>query len=233
MKVKTTVKLKDYPPFTLENTFTTTIFPAMALSSGLTPVFALLNNSFEKVKLEKVDVEVDVEDEVRSCKIEGVRWLKDQYEPGEKLRGALILRPHEKELTFETFEIKLPDDLPDGRLNITVASGREHMLIQQKRDPGYFRPKSIEQLGKVYEELPDFTDFVVSFSYGRAGASLAGTAMPQLPASMLTLVDGSRGVRFEKLIDDKTFSFDTSWVMEGKSSFTIEIKRNQHARRTK
>ena len=233
LTMKTTVKLKGYPPFTLDNTFTTTIFPAMALSSGLTPLFALLNNSFEKVVLERVDVEVDVEDEVRSCNIEGVRWLKDEYEPGEELRGVVILRPHEKELTYETFKIKLPDDLPDGRLTITVASGRDHLYVQQKRNPGYFKPNSVEQLGRVYAELPDFTDFVVSFSYGRAGASLAGTAMPQLPPSMLTLVDGSRGVRFEKLEDDKYFSFDTAWVMEGKAQFTIEIKRNQHARRTK
>ena len=231
LKVKTTVKLKGYDPITMKNTFATTLFPSMAISGGLSPLFALLNNSFEKVQLERVDVEVEAEEQVRSAKIEAVRWLKDTYEPGEELRGAVIMRPHERSLTFETFKIRLPEDLPDGRLNITVASGRDHLYIRQKRDPGYFRPKSVEQLGKVYEELPDFTDFVVSFSYGREGASFAGTQMPQLPPSMSTLIDGCRGKRFEKLIDDKTYDFGTKWVTEGKSQFTIQIKGNPNARR--
>jgi hypothetical protein len=225
IKVETIIKVEGYDLFKTANHYTTELFPSSALQSGLTPLYKLISSRFEEVSLEEVIINATVVREVKSASIEGVRWQDQAVKPGDELRAVVIVKPWKKPLTFIPFTLKIPDDTPDGDLKIDVSAARNFLLIDQKRFPDKYKPESIKQLMKFYETVPDFRQIVLSYSYGGKGITLNGDKMRQLPLSLVSVADSTKGLEFGKVEDAVTEFVDTKWITTGMKNFSVQIER--------
>ena len=227
LKIEARAKFKGHEEITWHNTHSTSLIPLRNVVLGLAPISKLFVSSVKELILERFELKATVENEFRFAKIKGARWLKDEYEAGEELRAAVILKPYQKELTFEPFELKLPEDLPEGKLEIHVSSGRKYWSLERKKNPGFFDTETVEQLRRYYKEMPDNSDLLISFDYGSEGVNLAGKELPSLPASALTVINNSRGLRYYGLEKAHSKTLLTPWFLSDDTSFKIEIKKKE------
>jgi len=223
IKVETKIKLKNYKTLKTVNHYTTELFPASALQSGLEPLYSLLSSRFEEIELEEVVVSLKIKQKIMSASIEGIRWQEKTFQPGDELRAVILVKPWKKPLQLVPFSLNLPKDLPDGKLKINIASARSHLIIDKKRDPDKYKPENVTELMSFYEKLPDFRNIIVSFTYGGKGTSLRGRQLKQLPLSIMSIADNANGLTFGKLKDSIEEQIMTKWVTRGKESFSIKI----------
>ena len=77
-----------------KNVYSSSGSPGFQATRALTPLFSLIGNQYEKIDVERIDLDVKMEDKRKTAIIEAVRIDKNRYRPGEKVEVTMRLRPY-------------------------------------------------------------------------------------------------------------------------------------------
>jgi hypothetical protein len=160
---------------------------AAAVLAG--PLALLVGNDFEPVSVEKLDVSVNAEEEIRSATIARA-WLD---RPGPVLAGTtvpvkVLLRTHRGESVTETLPLAVPASAPAGTYSLLVADAATFDAIEQREMRQAFAPRDLGQLVKALNRLRAGNRLYARLTRPGNGAIVAGEYLPALPGSVLSVL---------------------------------------------
>ena len=186
-RVRGRAELAGHPPVTFEETFSgdaATVMAALYLGG---PVTALLNNGFEPVTVDGIDVSITAYDDVRTAELERV-WLDDpRPRPGHTVPLRIAVRTHRGDEITRTIMVDLPATAR-GRLQLLVADGTT--LAQQEREQSGQRLQAtdLNQLIDALNKTRRNNRLYVQLLRPDAGAVVNGRRLASLPPSVLSVL---------------------------------------------
>jgi len=120
--------------------------------------YLLAWNEFSDPELDRVDVEISVDQEVRAYEILELRTDKDAYHPGDELRWTVTVKPFRGEERELEGSLKIPEDVDGGSLTLHAFGGPRPSEDQEQ-------PKfaSLEELIAAIEGLESNDQLTVEF----------------------------------------------------------------------
>lgn len=156
------------------------------------PLALLVGNDFEKVGLEKLEVEVDAEEELRQATITRV-WIDapEPLRPGATVPVKVQLRTHRGETLTRELELALPASAPSGAYNLMVGSAAVMDAVEQREMRQAFAPRDLPALVQALNKLRAGDRVYARLTRPGAGAVVGGEYLPSLPASVLSVLSSS------------------------------------------
>ena len=218
-------KLAGHPPAAFEETFSGDAATVMAALYVAGPLTALLDNGFEPVTIEGIDVSITAYDDVRSAELERV-WLDDpRPRPGHTVPLRIALRTHRGDELTRTIMVDLPATAR-GRLQLLVADGTT--LAQQERQQSgqSLRATDLNQLIDALNTARRNHRLYVQLLRPDAGAVVKGRRLTALPPSVLDVLGTNRsGGGFTTLRNAtvREWSIPLDHVVSGSRTLTIDL----------
>jgi hypothetical protein len=201
-------------------------FQAAAAVSRIVSV--LLDNRFERPRLDKINIQLVLEERNREAVIEGVRLSRGAVRPGALIDVAVLVRPMHGDLKRHTVTLQIPESTPDGRLDLRVTDARATRLLKKKRAPGSGRPRTMAQLLDVLETSPANNEITVDLLLRRPGVTIGSIELASVPGSMLSVVRSSRHsgeTMFTQGTVLATQTLVTDYVVSGQRQLPITVDR--------
>ena len=151
----------------------------IALASYLT------QNPLERARVESIDLRLTQSATPRSSTLVDAHADRAVVRPGDKVTLNLDLLPYRGERYRHTTAVTLPEDLPDGHYSLLVGDGASADATRLLLQPA--EPLSFGQALSLLRSFHSRRDLVVMGVFGGSGLSVAGEAMPRLPASVRSL----------------------------------------------
>ena len=223
--VRGRAELAGHPPATFEETFSgdsATLLAALYVSGPLT---ALVNNGFEPVTVESIDVSITAHDDVRIAELERV-WLDDpRPRPGHTVPLRIAVRTHRGDEITRTIMVNLPATAR-GRLQLRVADGTT-LARQERRESGQgLQATDLNQVIDAVNTARRNNRLYVQLLRPDAGAVVNGRRLPSLPQSVLDVLGADRGSgSFTPLRNAivREWSIPLDYVVSGSRVLTIDL----------
>ena len=234
VNVDAKILLKDQPNLSSReivrrNVYSSSGSPGFQATRALTPLFSLIGNQYTKIDVERIDLDVKMEDKRKTAVIEAVRIDKDRYRPGEKIEVTIRLRPYLETPIIQTGSITIPEDAPEGLTTLLAISPSVYESWQRTRAPLNYQPTNINQLIKLLQREENNSDIILELFLPKVGMTVQGEEFPELPVSMLSVMNvptqsgeggPTRGttLHFEKVT--------TPYVVSGSQFLRFTVDRN-------
>lgn len=200
----------------------------IGLSSSLMSVFAFLyDNAFEPVEIRDVEVAIKLRDDRKTAAVSRVWYDRSEVRPGETVQVMVALQPYRGSEIIERIEVPIPAGLAPGPLTLMVGDGNAVTQEEASFMGGGVRPRSVEQLVGLLNQLRRSDRLYVQVSRPDEGALLGGEVLPQLPPSMMSVLSSkqSRGdfVRLRRSVIMET-SQPVDYVVSGSHKIQLTVR---------
>lgn len=213
---------------TEQNLFSGRGAPQQAGAAVSRIVGVLLNNRFETAGIDRIDIQLSLEERNREALIDGVRLSRGAVRPGGRLDVAVLVRPVHGDLERHTVTLEIPESTPEGQLELRVADARSAHLLKHKRAPGMSRPRDMAQLLEALETSPRNNQVTVDLLLRRPGVTVGTTELASVPGSMLSVMRSSRHsgeTMFSQGAVLTTQTLSTNYVVSGQRQLAITVDR--------
>ncbi len=211
-----------------QNLFSGPSAPFQAAAAVSRIVGVLLDNRFERPRLDKINIQLVLEERNREAVIEGVRLSRGAVRPGALIDVAVLVRPVHGDLKRHTVTLEIPESTPEGHLDLRVTDARTARLLKHKRAPGSGRPRTMAQLLEVLETSPGNNEITVDLLLRRPGVTIGAKELVSVPGSMLSVVRSSRHsgeTVFTQGAVLATQTLVTDYVVSGQRQLPITVDR--------
>lgn len=187
----------------------------------------LYGNSVETPKLNSVNLTVDLLPERRTSVIDSIWTSATDVEPGDELTVKTFLLPYRGERIERTVKLKLPAGTPKGEYRI-LASDAETLNRIQSAAAGISRFLDVPQTLSLIQQERSNNKLYISLVQPRPTLYVEDKAMPNLPASVMNVIQSTRSAGRPLLSSGETateqtaLSFDK--VISGSASIKINVK---------
>jgi hypothetical protein len=213
-------------PLVLENEFAGYAVTSPAFELVWFPLNALMVNSFREVEIESIDYELEIQKGFEVAAIEAVRAERFQAEPGSEVTLYVRLRKWQGQEVLRKVPLHIPETArPGTQVDILVCDALTNMAIKAEMDPGFYSPRSFEQLLDAVAEIESNRNLVVRASFVQEGIRYAGEPLPSLPPSALNILQFGGAGEAAYLFSDQVTAVETPWVLEGSQILTIAIAK--------
>ncbi len=222
------LKFEDFAPIKIDNiTSDASVKPILADIAE--PTFIMLNNDFKMKKLEKVNLDVKVENVSKYAEITQASLDKNSYEPHEQANILVRLARIQKSDFVTKISFTIPSDLPDGKYSITIGGMYSRLLIDRMANPYIYKPTNVKELYNMIKHVTKFRSdrFYITIKTKKTGLGTHGVAMPALPESRLTQIAKAEPALTSMIFEYKQFEIPSEYVIYGKAKLSLNIKRNK------
>jgi SpoIVB peptidase S55 len=164
--------------------------PAQQAAAVLAGPLALLEgNDFEKVGIERLDVQVDAWETLRRASIERA-WVTgpQPLRPGTATTVRVQLRTYRGDTLTETLPLALPRSVPGGTCTLLVSDAATMDATEQREMRQPFVPRDIGQLLRALNTLRSGNRLYARLTCPEPGAIVGGEYLPALPGSVLSVL---------------------------------------------
>ena len=231
-----TITLKDHPDLknrvlTYKNIYSSNGSPASGVMQTLTlPIGMLDSNTYTKVHVEKVDLDIKVEDKRRTAGIQSLRVDKLRYRPGETVAVEITLQPYLEMPIVLTGTITIPNDAPDGLVLLLASNGNFYQSWQRSRAPYNFRYRNINQLVKLLKREENNSNIILELSVPQPGLTVQGEEFSNLPPSVMSVMNTAKQVVGNSGYTSGTAlhvdKVSTDYVISGSGIIRFVVDRN-------
>jgi hypothetical protein len=224
--VRATTRIEGYPDLTFADVYSGAIASMAASAAISTPLATLLENRFESVRIEGVDVEIASVEEPRTATLERIWIDAPRTRAGDQVSLRVLSRNYRGAELLETVMIDLPAHAT-GRLQIQVSDAAS--LTQHERQEGYagHPADTLAQLIRDLNRTRRNNRIYVRLLRSEAGAVDRGEPMPALPGSVLAVLDGNRtGGGLSQLRNATLGEWEilTDHVVSGSRTLTVDLE---------
>jgi hypothetical protein len=226
-RVTGSAKLKKHDAIAFDNVFSGDQPSVGTATSIAAPIAALLNNDYEPVELEGIDLAVTSVEEPKTATIERV-WLDDQRpRAGRTVPLKILLRTYRGEELLRTVPIDIPTNA-NATLSVLVADGTRLGQIEQRetRSP---QPRTLDQMIRTLNRARRNSNVYVKLLGSEPGAVVNGELLPSLPPSALAVIEGDRSGGSFNPVHNATIGewmLRTDYAVNGSRTLTLSISRD-------
>ncbi len=204
--------------------------PAQQAAIGIAAPLALLfGNDFQKAEVERLDVEVDATETLRTASIERI-WVDaaQPLRPGSLAPVRVQMHTHRGETIETTLPLRLPDDAPAGSYSLLVCDAPTMDAIEQREMRQPFAARDMAQLVRSLNKLRAGDTIYARLTRPGPGAIVGGEYLPALPASVLSVLGSSgQGTRVVALANAPVWAQQqsTDFAVSGWRQLTLAVQR--------
>jgi hypothetical protein len=226
VNIKLSAQIDGYEkPVVVENVFYELDPSWFPLNHIVQPFSMILNNQFQKVRVNRIDLKIKVLDTRRTAYIEAVKVDKKQVKPGDTLQVDVRIKPFTGESFYQTVSMQIPEDtLPGSTLNVTACDATYGQALNMGRSAGKFLPTNFEQLLHYVENMERNNNLMVRVLLPKKGITYKGEGFPSLPTSMLSIMSFSNQSGIGPLFDELISRIPTAYVVSGNQSIPVSVK---------
>lgn len=193
INIDSVITLKDQPNLVSrklvhENVYSSSFSPGFAVFQALSPLSNLIGNTYTKVAVEQVVLNLKLEDKRKTAVIEALRINKDRYRPSDVIEVTITLRPYLEEPTLQIGHITIPDDAPEGLTSLLATSATSYESFQRARAPMNYRPTDINQLIELLQRGESNSDVILELFTTERGMTVQGQEFSNLPLSVMSVM---------------------------------------------
>ena len=226
--------LKDHPELTTREIASKNVYSSNFPGSGVrqalrTPLLQLIGNSYAKVEMEAINLNLKLESKRRSAVIESLRVDRQRYRPGETVEVIVMLRPYLENIMTQIGTIEIPNDVPDGLITLFAMSAAADDEWQRSRAPLNFRPKNINQFIKILQRDGSNTDIILELFVPQPGLTVQGEEFSDLPTSVMSVMNTGKQGGESGYTEGTTLRRDkvsTDYVIFGSGTLELVVDRN-------
>lgn len=227
-RVKGKAMVRQHGTVAFEDVFTGDSPSVGAAASVVGPLNFLLSNDFEPVHLEGVDLDITTSEQPETVRLERV-WLDaPRARAGTTVPLRLQLRTYRGEEVLRTIPVDIPANAK-GSLSILVTDGGSLSQIEQRESRGVTQVRDLAQMIRVLNETKRNNRIYVRLLSQDPGAVVNGEALPSLPPSVLSVLEGDRsGGSFSPLRNAtlREWEVTTDSAVSGTRILTITLDSN-------
>ena len=155
LNMEAAITLKEHPDLktrelVYKNIYSSTGSPGSGIMQTLMlPLFQLGINPYMKVDVEKVTLDLKLEDKRQTARIQSLRVDKLRYRPGDTVAVEMTLQPHLENPIIQTGTITIPKDTPDGLVMLLAGNGNFHEAWQRSRGTSEFSPQKHQSTHRI------------------------------------------------------------------------------------
>jgi len=188
--VKGQVLVRGHEPIVLDNLFSGDQAPLGASTYIVTPLAAMMDNDYEKVDIEAVNLTLTSAEEPKTATLERV-WLDDlRPRAGRTVPLKVLLKTYRGEDVLRTVPISIPANAT-GSLSILVSDG-QRLTQAELREARPALPRSVPQLIRVLNKTRRNNAVYVKLLSTDPGAVIKGELLSSLPPSVLSVLEADR-----------------------------------------
>ena len=222
------INLKGHPTISKDNAFSGTA-PGSVASALASPMYALMQNTFEEVDVESILLEMSFEDKRTTARIDGARISKDQIRPGDSLEVTVFLTPYMEGTAIKKFQVTVPEDMPEGRAFLMVFDAVDNRSWERTRAPMKSRVTNMPDLIKRILEEESNSDIIIQLFAQKVGVTIGDQELPALPLTTFSVMRSPRQTGDSGFTRGTTFlkqRVSTEYVISGSEALLLNIDRN-------
>jgi hypothetical protein len=224
------VELEGRPAVVIRDTFS-------GFSGGRAPhalygqvaqvVQLLAYNPYQELRIKRIDCETHILPGRQTAEIEAVELDSETYAPGDTVKATVFVRPYKGARQRLAVSLRLPADLPEGDYTATVCDETASARLRLRGNPNLFNPTTV---GQVLESLrvqtaAKRTNLVLRVPTGPSGVAAGGKALPDLPPSMIHILNHSRRTGAQTMSAALVAARATDWVVQGSDTARFTVAR--------
>ncbi len=227
-EVTGSASLRSHEAITFDNLFSGDSASVGAAAYIVGPITFLMDNEFEPVDVEGVNVTITASEEPRSATLERV-WLDDpRPRPGRVVPLKLLLRTYRGEDEVRTLPIEIPANA-SGTLSLVVADGARLAQSEQRETRAPQQSRDVAQTIRALNRGRRNDTLYVKLVGAEAGAVVGGELLPALPPSVLAVLESDRhSGSFNPLYSTTLgeWQLATGHAVSGSRTLTITVSPN-------
>jgi len=188
-------------------------------------VSLLMENPFEPLTVESIDVSADVEPKSRLAAIETARLLTNAVRPGGAVAAELRIRPWRGEPFWMPLSVAVPGDYPEGAYRLTFCGADEALRQEARETPARFSPRDIEGLLWVLRHDLARNQLFTRLEAPGEGLAVGDEELPNLPPSMRAILSDAARLRVAGLRGSRVSAQPVPWVLSGEASLEVTVDR--------
>ncbi len=198
-----------------------------AVSEIMPPMAVMVQNPYESLDIESVNVTLDVEHGIRSAQIVGGRLLRSEVTPGGSAEVLLEMQHYAGETETRKLVFDLPEDLPEGDYVVSISGASNFVSTKMMSRPHLMVTKSVDDLLAFIQESASYPSDAIYVSMQLPDVELAvgRTEMPALPSSraaMLTSPTTTDTMPYSPVHDQM---YEADAVIVGQVNFTLNVRK--------
>jgi hypothetical protein len=192
-------------------------------------VHGLVYNSFEALRLNRIECDTVIHPGRRSAEIETVEVKSDLLCPGETLKAVVNVHPYKGAMQRVALELPIPSDMPEGVYTATICDEHAAVRAQLRDNPTLQSPNNLDQLFESIrlQTSARRTTLALRVPTSAAGVAMEGKSLPNLPPSMVSILGASRRTGAQPVGGALVARRPTAWVLQGSESVRFAVVKNK------
>ena len=189
--IKGTMNVKSHGEIKIEDLFSGNTASISTAGSVMAPLTFLLDNDFEPIEIEAVDLTIQSYEQPRTATIERV-WLDGvRARAGRTVPLKVLMRGYRDEEVVHTVPLDIPAGAR-GSLSVMVSDGARLAQWERREVRQPTEPRSIPQLMRALNTVRKNNRLYVRLLASDAGAVVRGEPLSSLPPSVLGVIESDR-----------------------------------------
>lgn len=214
----------------------------VAAVQELLEVMRLLgSNSFRRVPVKRLDMDITLEDKRPTAVIDRVFLPREKFEPGEEVEIGVAVRPYRQDPVVMKTKIRIPQNATDGRAVLMVQGGATRVTINTQMPTGgpgggLATPPpdaSLRQVLKRFEDRERNDQIVVRLIFPSTAVNVNGERISQLPSSLVDIMRSSKTTAFRLERDEAKVLENSPYIVTGLQSLPITVQKTDHLEKPK
>ncbi len=201
----------------------------MVLADVAEPVEMMMNNEFQRIKFQKIDLNIEIVPQSLIAVIKQARLDRAEYKPGDTARVDMILTRMRGPEFVHTVEFTVPDDLPDGSYSLSVGGLQTAMRADRQSNPHLYKPDTVNDLYNMIKRVLTFRSdrFYLALDSRETGLGVRRHGLSNLPSSKLSQLEQADPSLTQKFTTMRLEQVADKYVVSGNSQLQLVIARNK------
>jgi len=229
IRVDGRLTLSDRREIRVEDLFTAGQPSVQAAALVAAPLAFVMTNEFEKVTVERLDLNVTSYETTQSASIQRA-WIErtGPVRAGSTVSVKVLLRTFRGDSVTETIPLAVPASAPAGNYSLLVADAAALTALEQREMRQPFIPKDLDQLVRAINGLRKSNHLYARLLRPVEGAIVSGEYLPSLPGSVLAVLGASeQGTSVVPIRTAAVWDFElpTDYAVAGSRVISLAIAR--------
>lgn len=183
------IKVAGESPIVLDRRFTGGQSSLQAAGSVALPVNMLLRNSFGKLEIKGIELDIRTEDGSKSASLERLVVDRSQARAGETVEITAFARTNFGRVVSQKIPVQLPSDMPPGQISVSIGDGSS---VQRNEAIQHFVANDLSELIATLNKTKISDRLYLKITRASNGAIIGSSELPNLPPSVLTTINNDR-----------------------------------------
>jgi hypothetical protein len=221
--------LSDRREIRVEDLFTAGQPSVQAAALVAAPLAFVMTNEFQKVTVERLDLNVTSYETTQSASIQRA-WIEraGPIRAGASVSVKVLLRTFRGDSVTETMPLAVPASAPAGSYSLLVADAAALTAVEQREMRQPFIPKDLDQLVRAINGLRKSNHLYARLVRPAEGAIVSGEYLPSLPGSVLSVLGSAeQGTSVVPIRSAAVWDFElpTDYAVTGARTISLAIVR--------